>query len=170
MVFLSSRSGALAQRIGPRLQMTVGPLIIAAGLLLFTRIAPGATYMTVVLPAAIVFGLGLTCTVAPLTSTVLASVDDSELGVASGVNNAAARLAGLLAVAVLPAVVHLDTTLPPAELTGTVALALRISAGLSVVGSVIAFLTVGREQEVAAVRPVDLLQPCHDPGREQKSA
>jgi EmrB/QacA subfamily drug resistance transporter len=170
MVFLSSRSGALAQRIGPRLQMTVGPLIIAAGLMLFTRIAPGATYLTAVLPAAIVFGLGLTCTVAPLTSTVLASVDDSELGVASGVNNAAARLAGLLAVAVLPAVVHLDTTLSPAQLTGAVAVALRISAGLSVIGAVIAWLTVGREQEVAAVRPVDLLLPCHDPGREQKSA
>jgi EmrB/QacA subfamily drug resistance transporter len=170
MVFLSSRSGALAQRIGPRLQMTVGPLIIAAGLLLFTCIAPGATYLSAVLPAAIVFGLGLTCTVAPLTSTVLASVDDSELGVASGVNNAAARLAGLLAVAVLPAIVHLDTTLPPAVLTGTVAVALRISAGLSAVGALIAWLTVGGQQAIAVVRPVDLLQPCHDPGRQQKSA
>ena len=103
MFFLSSRSGALAQRIGPRLPMTVGPIVIAIGLLLFTRIAPGQSYVGAVLPAAIVFGLGLSCTVAPLTATVLASVDDAELGVASGVNNAAARLAGLLAVAVLPA-------------------------------------------------------------------
>jgi EmrB/QacA subfamily drug resistance transporter len=170
MLLLSSRAGALAQRIGPRLPMTIGPLVIAAGLLLFTRIAPGASYVSAVLPAAIVFGLGLSLTVAPLTSTVLASVDDSELGVASGVNNAVARLAGLLSVAVLPAVVHLDTTLHPAALTGAVAGALRISAVLSVIGAAIAWLTVDTKQEVASVTPVDLLLPCHDPGRVQKSA
>jgi len=170
MVLLSSRSGALAQRIGPRLQMTVGPLIIAAGLLMFTRIAPGEHYVTTVLPAAIVFGLGLTCTVAPLTSTVMASVDDGELGVASGVNNAAARLAGLLAVAVLPAVVGFDTTLSGAVLTGKVAVALRVSAGLCVIGAAISWLTVDVKHKVVAVRPVDLLLPCHDPGRVQKSA
>jgi EmrB/QacA subfamily drug resistance transporter len=170
MVFLSSRAGALSQRIGPRLPMTVGPLVIGGGLLLFTRIAPGAGYLTAVLPAAIVFGLGLSLTVAPLTSTVLASVDDGELGVASGVNNAASRLAGLLAVAVLPAVVHLDTTLAAGKLTGTVAVALRICAGLCAIGAAISWLTVSAEHTVESVRPVDLLQPCHDPGRERKSA
>jgi MFS family permease len=170
MVFLSPRAGALAQRIGPRLPMTIGPLIIAAGLLLFTRIAPGESYLAAVLPAAIVFGLGLSCTVAPLTSTVMASVDDGELGVASGVNNAAARLASLLAVAVLPAVVHLDTTLPPTALTGKVAVALRVCAGLSVIGAVISWVTVDVRRTVAPVRPVDLLHPCHDPVGEQKSA
>jgi Na+/melibiose symporter-like transporter len=170
MLFLSSRAGALAQRIGPRLPMTVGPLVIAAGLLLFTMIAPGAGYLTAVLPAAIVFGLGLSLTVAPLTSTVLASVADGELGVASGVNNAAARLAGLLAVAVLPAVVRLDTTLPAGELTGTVAVAMRVCAGLCAIGAAISWLTVSADHEIEPVRPVDLLQPCHDPGREQKSA
>jgi EmrB/QacA subfamily drug resistance transporter len=170
MLFLSSRTGALAQRVGARLPMTIGPLVIAGGLLLFTRIAPGEGYWTTVFPAAVVFGLGLSLTVAPLTSTVMASVDDSELGVASGVNNAAARLAGLLAVAVLPAVIHLDTTAPPAELTGTVALALRICAGLSVIGAAIAWFTVGTQHDVEVVRPVDLLLPCHDPGRVRKSA
>ena len=170
MLFLSSRAGALAQRIGPRLPMTIGPLVIAAGLLLFTRITPGQGYVATVLPGAIVFGLGLSFTVAPLTSTVLASVDDSELGVASGVNNAASRLAGLLSVAVLPAVVHLDTTLPGAVLTGKVAVALRACAVLSVIGAAIAWLTVDVKQKVASVAPVDLLMPCHDPCVEHESA
>jgi MFS family permease len=170
MLLLSSRAGALAQRIGPRVPMTIGPLFIATAMLLFTRIAPGQGYVTTVLPAAIVFGFGLACTVAPLTSTVLASVADGEMGVASGINNAAARLAGLLAVAVLPAVVHLETTLPAAALTGRVAVALRLCAGLSVIGAAISWVTVGAEKRVEPVRPVDLLHPCHDPLRERKSA
>jgi Na+/melibiose symporter-like transporter len=164
MILLSSRSGALAQRIGARIQMTVGPLIIAVGLLLFTRIAPGNDYVTSVLPAVIVFGLGLACTVAPLTATVLASVDDAELGVASGVNNAASRLAGLLAVAVLPSLVHLDISLPDAVFTSRVAVALRICAGLAAVGGVIAWLTVDSGSRIRPARPVDLLLPCYDPG------
>jgi EmrB/QacA subfamily drug resistance transporter len=163
MLLLSSRAGALAQRIGARLPMTVGPFVIAVGLLLFTRIGPGNGYATTVLPAVVVFGLGLACTVAPLTSTVLASVDDAELGVASGVNNAASRLAGLLAVAVLPAVVHLDTTLPAAVLTGRVAAALRICAGLAAIGGVISYLTVNSKPITTATRPADLLIPCYDP-------
>jgi hypothetical protein len=163
MFLLSSRAGALAQRIGARLPMTIGPLVIAAGLLLFTTISPGHSYLTTVLPAVIVFGVGLSCTVAPLTATVLASVDDAELGVASGVNNAAARLAGLLAVAVLPTLVHLDTTLPAAVLTGRVAVALRICAVLAVLGGVIAWLTVGSRPITTAARPPDLLIPCYDP-------
>jgi fucose permease len=162
MFFLSPRAGALAQRIGARLPMTIGPVVIAVGLLLFTRIAPGVHYLTTVLPAVIVFGLGLSATVAPLTSTVLSSVQDSELGIASGVNNAAARLAGLLSVAVLPSLVHLDTTLAPAALTGKVAEALRICAGIAVVGGVIAWLTVSGKQ-AAAVRPADVMLPCYDP-------
>jgi fucose permease len=170
MLALSSRSGALAQRIGARIPMTVGPLLIAVGLLLLTRIAPGQSYGTTVLPAAIVFGLGLVCTVAPLTSTVLASVDDTELGVASGVNNAAARLAGLLAVAVLPSLVGLDTTLAPAELTGVVAVALRICAALCVVGAAISWLTIGSAAPSRQVHPADLLLPCYDPCTEQSAA
>jgi EmrB/QacA subfamily drug resistance transporter len=165
MILLSSRSGALAQRIGARFQMTVGPVIIAAGLLLFTRIAPGNGYVGTVLPAVVVFGLGLSCTVAPLTATVLASVDDAELGVASGVNNAASRLAGLLAVAVLPSLVHLDTNLAPGVLTGRVAVALRICAVLSAIGGGIAWFTVGSDARGQAARPADLLQPCYDPCR-----
>ena len=163
MLMLSGRAGALAQRIGPRVPMTVGPLLVGAGTLLFTRIHPGSHYLTAVLPAAIVFGLGLALTVAPLTAAVFASVDADEMGIASGVNNAAARLAGLLAVAVLPAVVHLDTTLAPSVLTDRVAAAMRICAGLCVLGSAVAWLTV---RKIAAVAPAvhpSIIQPCHDP-------
>jgi MFS family permease len=103
MLVLSARSGALAARIGPRLQMSVGPLVAAAGLALFARIDASGGYLTEVLPAAVVFGLGLAATVAPLTSTVLAAAPSAEAGVASAVNNDIARAAGLLAVAILPA-------------------------------------------------------------------
>ena len=163
MFFLSPRSGALAQRIGPRLPMTVGPMVIAVGLLLFTRIGPGEDYWTTVFPAVIVFALGLAGTVAPLTSTVLSSVSDAELGIASGVNNAASRLAGLLSVAVLPSLVHLDTTLLPGVLTARVAVALRICAAIAVLGGVIAWLTVGEKPAETQARPADLMLPCYDP-------
>ena len=111
MLLLSARSGALAARIGPRLQMTAGPLIAAAGLLLMLRIGRDASYWTDVLPGVMVFGLGLSTLVAPLTATVLASAPGQHAGAASGVNNAVARTAGLLAVALLP---------PLAGLTGAV--------------------------------------------------
>jgi len=103
MMFLSSRSAALAARIGPTLQMTVGPLICAAGLLLMTRIDHHHhNYVTDVLPGVIVFAVGLSTFVAPLTSTVMGTAPPDQVGIASGVNNAVARAASLLAVAVLP--------------------------------------------------------------------
>ena len=107
MLLLSARSGALAQRIGARIPLTVGPLVIAAGLLLMTRIQVGDSYVSSVLPAVIVFGLGLTLVVAPVTATVLAAADARHSGIASGVNNAVSRVAGLLAVAVLPVIAGL---------------------------------------------------------------
>ena len=108
MLLLSSRAGALAQRFGPRWLMTGGLLLAAAGLALLTRIGPHTSYVADVLPAVLLFGLGLSMTVAPLTATVLASADERHAGVASGVNNATARAAGLLAVAGLPAAVGLS--------------------------------------------------------------
>ncbi|MGP7999510.1 MAG: MFS transporter [Streptosporangiaceae bacterium] len=108
MLLLSARAGALAQKIGPRWLMTGGLLTAAIGLLLLTRIGPNASYVADVLPAVLLFGLGLSMTVAPLTATVLASADDRHAGIASGVNNATARAAGLLAVAGLPAAVGLS--------------------------------------------------------------
>jgi EmrB/QacA subfamily drug resistance transporter len=110
MLLLSSRAGALAQRIGPRWLMTGGLLVAAAGLALLTRIGPHTSYVADVLPGVLLFGLGLSMTVAPLTATVLASADERHAGVASGVNNATARAAGLLAVAGLPAAVGLSGT------------------------------------------------------------
>ncbi|HEY2315747.1 MAG TPA: MFS transporter [Streptosporangiaceae bacterium] len=107
MLALSARSGALAQRIGPRWLLTVGLTGLAIGMTLMMRIGPHASYVTDVLPAVVIFGLGLVLTVAPLTATVLASADVRHAGVASGVNNAVARAAGLVAVAALPAAVGL---------------------------------------------------------------
>ena len=104
MLLFSARSGALAQRIGPRIPMTAGPLVVALGLVLMTRIEPGTSYGGTVLPALLVLAIGLTLTVAPLTATALGSVGESRAGLASGVNNAVARTGQLLAVAVIPLV------------------------------------------------------------------
>src|SRR6185369_1044629 len=102
MLVLSARAGALSERIGARIPMTAGPLVVAAGLVLLSRVGADATYLVDVLPGVVLLGLGLSLTVAPLTSTALGSVEDRYAGVASGVNNAVARAAGLLSVAVLP--------------------------------------------------------------------
>ncbi len=104
MLALSSRTGAWSDRTGPRAWMSIGPMVCAAGSLLMLRIGPGSTYVADVFPAVLVFGLGLSATVAPLTSTVLSAASARHAGIASGVNNAVARAAGLLAVAVLPLV------------------------------------------------------------------
>ncbi|MEH0982662.1 MFS transporter [Micromonospora sp. CPCC 205556] len=104
----SARAGALSAKIGPRLPLTVGPVIAAVGLLLLHRIGPGASYWMDVLPGVLLFGLGLTLVVAPLTASVLAAVADRFAGVASGFNNAASRVGGLLAVAALPLLVGLS--------------------------------------------------------------
>ena len=102
MLLFSARSGKLAARIGPRLQMTVGPLIVAAGLLVLTRATHSGSYPVEVLPAVVIFGAGLAITVAPLTSTAMAAAPADHAGVASAVNNVVARAGSLLAVAILP--------------------------------------------------------------------
>jgi predicted MFS family arabinose efflux permease len=144
LLILSARAGDLAERIGPRLPMTLGPGVIAAGLLLHIRIGPGADYLTVVLPAVAVFGFGLAITVAPLTATVLAAAEPRLVGTASGVNNAFARTAGLLAVAALPVVSGLtgDAYLEPAVFAAGFRKAMIISAALAAAGGLIAWLTI----------------------------
>ncbi len=105
LFLLSPRFGRLASGAGPRLPMAVGPIVGGTGLLLMLRVGADADYVAQVLPAIVVFGLGLAATVAPLTATVLDSVEERRVGIASGVNNGVSRVAGLLAIAVLGAVI-----------------------------------------------------------------
>lgn len=146
MLLFSSRAGALAQRIGPRLPMTVGPLLSAGGVLLMGRVGAGASYLLDVLPAVLLFGAGLALMVAPLTATVLDSAADRHAGVASGVNNAVARTAGLIAVAVIPVAAGIagaDYTDPVAFGAGFER-AMLISAGLLLAGAALAVTFVRR--------------------------
>ncbi|WP_308798871.1 MFS transporter [Agromyces silvae] len=105
MIVLSSRVGAWSGRIGPRVFMTVGPLLMAVGALLLLTVSADFSYWWQVLPSVLVFGFGLTLTVAPLTSAILGSIEPAKSGIASAVNNAVARVAGLLVIAMLAAIV-----------------------------------------------------------------
>ncbi len=105
LILLSSRWGALSARVGPRPLLGAGPLIAACGLLLYLRVDAHADYLTQVLPAALVFGLGMSMVVAPVTTTVLGAAPTALAGTASGVNNATARVAALLAIAAVGAIV-----------------------------------------------------------------
>jgi MFS transporter len=147
MLALSARAGQLAERIGPRLPMTVGPLGVAAGLVLLRRVQEGTTYPGTVLPGVIVFGLGLTLTVAPLTATVLAAASTRYAGIASGVNNAISRGAGLLAIAVIPGVAGLtgDAYLDPAAFASGFRMAMLISAALAAAGGALAWVFIRNE-------------------------
>lgn len=162
MLLLSARAGALSSRIGPRLPMTAGPLISAVGIALMTRIVAGSGYVATVLPAVTVFGIGLALTVAPLTATVLAAAESRHAGVASGVNNAVARAAQLLAVAVLPVVAGItgDAYTNPEVFAGGFRTAMLIAAGGLAAGGLLAWFTisndVGRVEPAAAPRPENL--------------
>ena len=140
MLLLSAASGSLAQRIGPRVQLTVGPLLAATGLLLLTRIGERASWVTDVLPGAIVFGLGLVTFVAPLSATVMAAADPNHVSVASGVNNAIARAANLSALAVVPVVSGLSSASQPAQVTHAFRLALIITASVAACAGPLALL------------------------------
>ncbi|MFD9411165.1 MFS transporter [Streptomyces sp. NPDC059989] len=144
MLLLSARSGELGERIGPRIPLTVGPLLCAAGMLLMLRVGPGASYVRDVLPAMVVTGLGLVTVVAPLTATVLASVDPGRAGLASGINNAAARVAGLLAVAALPLLAGMgpEAYRSAAEFDAAFGRAMPWCAGALVAGAAVAWATV----------------------------
>lgn len=147
LLVLSARAGAVADRIGPRRPMTLGPLTMAAALLLLLRVDADAGYVVDVLPAVALFGLGLSITVAPLTATVLASADPRHIGVASGVNNAVSRAAGLLAVAVIPGLAGVtgDAYLDPDVFVSGFRAAMLMVAALMAAGGLLSWLMIRDE-------------------------
>jgi Na+/melibiose symporter-like transporter len=144
LLLLSARAGALAQRIGPRIPMTAGLVVLTAGMVLMTRIGVHTSYLTVVLPAVVVFALGLSAVVAPLTATVLATADVRHAGVASGVNNAVARAASLLFVAAIPPLAGLtgNAQSHPLVFLHGFRIAILASAALVACGAVLSFFTI----------------------------
>ena len=140
MLLLSSTSGRVAARLGPRLQMSVGPVVVGCGLALLSRIGTDSSYASGVLPAVLVFGLGLAVTVAPLTATALSSAPEQHTGLASAVNNDVARIGGLVAVAVLPALSGISGSayLHPTELAGGFRTAALVAGAWCVAGGVLA--------------------------------
>jgi EmrB/QacA subfamily drug resistance transporter len=155
MLLLSARAGGLAQRIGPRIPMTAGPLVSAVGLLWMSRIGPDASYWADVLPPVLIFGIGLCLLVAPLTATALGALDDMHAGIASGVNNAVARAAGLLAVAILPLAAGLGTgsLTNAADLAPTYRTSLMICAALLVAGAGLAAALIPTHLEPRPAAP-----------------
>jgi EmrB/QacA subfamily drug resistance transporter len=141
---LSPTAGTLAARIGPRLPMTVGPLVVAVGALLLAGVDGSGPYVLEVLPGSLLQGLGMAITVTPLTATVLAAAPDALAGVASGVNNAVARAAQLLAVAALPVAVGLsgDDYAEPLTFTAGYRVAMVVCAVAFAVGGAVSWLTI----------------------------
>jgi EmrB/QacA subfamily drug resistance transporter len=144
LTLLSPRGGALATKIGPRVPMTVGPLVVAASALWLTGVDGSAPYYLEVLPGSLLQGLGMAITVAPLTATVLAAAPDAMAGVASGVNNAVARAGQLLAIAALPVVVGLSGTdyAHPAAFTHGYRTAIFLCAALFAAGGAVSWATI----------------------------
>src|SRR4029079_1002085 len=136
--------GALGARIGPRIPMTVGPVVMGVAGAWLSLVGAGTSDWTGVLPPVTLFGLGLALMVAPLTSTVLASAPEDRTGIASGVNNAVARAGSLLAVAALPVVVGLsgDEYADPVAFDAAYGQAMLLCAGLLIAGGVISWLTI----------------------------
>ena len=169
MLALSSRAGRWAQKHGPRIPMIIGPLLAAAGVAMMTRIGSTADYLTDVLPAVVVFGLGLSALVAPLTGAVLGSVPTAESGIASGVNNAVARTAQLLAVAALPGIAGISAAGfdDPVAFDAGFRVAMTICAGLLVLSAALAALLLRTgptarpaEPEPTERETVDCLPHC----------
>ncbi|MEV0294260.1 MFS transporter [Nocardia sp. NPDC050710] len=161
MLVLSAPAGRWAQVHGPRLPLTVGPLLAAAGLVLLMRIGSDTTYLIDVLPGVLVFGLGLSVLVAPLTGAVLGAVPSSEAGIASGVNNAVARTAQLLAVAALPGLAGISGSLgDPVEFDRGFTVAMWICVGLLVTGAMLAAVLLRTPRHVPTLDNVDCLPQC----------
>jgi hypothetical protein len=170
MLLFSSRAGGWSQRIGPRLPMTIGPLIAGGGMALMARIDPGVSYWSGVLPGVLVLGVGLTLTVAPLTATVLAAVEDAHAGIASAVNNAVARIAGLIMIAVVPALAGLTTSSDHLNLDAGFSTAMLIAAATCAVGGVIAWFTIRTTVPVTSTVKANLVVSCDPPCVREEAA
>ncbi|GAB2810641.1 MFS transporter [Actinocorallia aurea] len=142
MLLLSGQMGALSQKTGPRPLLTAGPIIAGAGMALLTFARPGTSFVAGVLPGMLVFALGMSVTVAPLTATVMGSVEPAYAGVASGTNNAVSRIGGLLAVAVLPLVSGADTSLSEGYPT-----AMLVAAAVCVLGGLVSWFGIDRRAD-----------------------
>ena len=159
MLLLSPSAGKLSQRIGPRWPMTGGPMVMGVGLWLVALIEPGVSYWGTVFPAAMVLGLGLSLTVSPLTAAVLAAVEEAHAGVGSGINNAVARLAGLVAIAVLPFLSGLGTD--GVTLTEGFQRAMLWSGAACVAGGVLAGITIRQSVALRQVFHPSISHTCH---------
>ena len=163
LLLLSSRFGALAQRIGPTILMVAGPVVVAGGLTMLSGVRPGDDFIESVLPGAVLMGLGLAMTVAPLTAVVMASVADAHLGTASGVNNAVARLASLIGVALVPLIAGVELTTPAGQGLPGYRGAMLVAAALAVAGALVAAVTIRRVAPVVPTAQPALHEPCRDP-------
>jgi MFS family permease len=147
LLTLSSPSGAIAQRIGPRIPLTTGAVVTGAGLLLMAQLHPGDRFLTAVLPPLIVFGVGLGVLITPITATVLASVDSQHSGIASAVNNALSRLGQMIAVAALPLAAGLSGSAfeDPARMAAGFPVAMTVAAGASFAAALLAWTTISND-------------------------
>ncbi len=154
MLLLSERSGALSARIGPRLPLSLGPILAGCGVLLLLRVGQDASYFGDVLPAVSVFGLGMALVVAPLTTTVMASTDTAHAGIGSGISNAVARAAGLLVVAVLPFLAGIsgDDYENPQAFAAGFRIAMIACAALLLIGGALAAIIIRNPVSAAAAR------------------
>src|SRR5580700_3451067 len=159
LLTLSTPSGAITQRIGPRIPLTAGAVLAGAGLLLMAHIHPGGKYFTAVLPSLIVFGIGLGALVAPITATVLASVDARHSGIASAVNNALSRLGQMIAVAALPLAAGLSGAAfeNPVKLAAGFPVAMTIAAAASLAAALLAWTTI---RDDALSQPAEDTEPA----------
>lgn len=156
MLLLSARMGRLATRIGPRLPMTVGPLLAGLGLLVLSQCGAGSTYISGVLPGVTIFALGLSATVAPLTATVLAAARSEHAGVASAVNTDIARTAQLIAVAVLPVAAGITSAsyANVADFSTGFEHAMWIAAAALALGGLLAFATI--RKPLVTIEPTNM--------------
>jgi len=149
MMLFSAQAGRLGQELGPRVPMTIGPLVLGVGVFMLAGVGRGDGYVESILPGVVIFGIGMTIFVAPLTIAVLGALPDDRAGIASAVNNAATRFAQLLSSSALPAAAGIGagTAVGPGAFSAGFETAMLIAAAMAVVGGGIAWLTVRMNED-----------------------